>query len=147
MPTEAKPRSSTKAPSTKSKSTKINVPDEPREETITEPKSQTVNINSKPFAWDDFVINVRNESGAVYNQLLKVEHDFDGATLHIFPSQKFTKSILEKPANNQLLTKYLSGIALVIHDVNDHLAAEDQTISQISAIMVGVQEVIGEMQF
>ena len=147
MPTEAKPRSSTKAPSTKSKSTKINVPDEPREETITEPKSQTVNINSKPFAWDDFVINVRNESGAVYNQLLKVEHDFDGATLHIFPSQKFTKSILEKPANNQLLTKYLSGIALVIHDVNDHLAAEDQTISQISAIMGGVQEVKGEMPF
>lgn len=110
-------------------------------------QAKTIDIASQPFAWDDFVAKVRSESGAVYNQLLKVEHDFDGTTLHIFPSQKFTKSILEKPANNQLLAKHLAGIALVIHDLNDHLGTEDQTISQISAIMGGVQEVKGEMPF
>ena len=117
------------------------------EPVVEKPTPKKVDIDSKPFAWGDFLTAVRDESGAVYNQLQKVDHDFDGQTLHIFPSQKFTKSILEKPANNQILVKHLSGTALVIHDVDEHLRAEDGTISQISAIMGGVQEVKGEMPF
>lgn len=99
------------------------------------------------FDWEGFVEAVHQVNDAVYNQLRKVEYEYDGSTLHLFPDKKFTKSILDKPGNRQILGQYLSGAALVIHEPGERVLPEDGQISQISAIMGGVKEVKGEMPF
>lgn len=99
------------------------------------------------FDWEGFVGAVHQVNDAVYNQLRKVEYEYDGSTLHLYPDKKFTKSILDKPGNRQILAPYLSGAALIIHEPGERVLPEDGQISQISAIMGGVQEVKGDMPF
>lgn len=99
------------------------------------------------FNWDNLLSTIHDINTAIYNQLLKVEHNFDGSTLHIYPTLSFTKKILEKPGNHQILATQLPGIALVIHDIDESQTPEDSTISQISAIMGGVKEVKGDLPF
>lgn len=99
------------------------------------------------FDWESFVEAVHQVNDAVYNQLRKVEYEYDGSTLHLYPDKKFTKSILDKPGNRQILAPYLGGAALVIHEPGERQLPEDGQISQISAIMGGVQEVKGDMPF
>lgn len=99
------------------------------------------------FNWESFIENIKNANPAICNQLLKTDHLFDGQTLHIYPQHKFTKNILDKPGNTQLMGQFLGGIPLLIHEIDEQKPCEDGTISEISAIMGGVKEVKGEMPF
>lgn len=119
-----------------------------REETQQTTKEPISATSTADFTWESFLETVHNQSDILYNQLSKITHDFDGQTLHLYPQQKFSKTILEKPNNNQLLLRILpSGIALTIHDVGEATKPQDATISQISAIMGNVQEVNGDSPF
>lgn len=104
-------------------------------------------VDANNFNWENFLDDIHDTNSAIYNQLLKVKYEFDGTTLHLYPSQKFTKSILDKPSNTKILTDALNNIALKIHEIGDHSATEDPQISEISAIMGGVQEIKGDMPF
>jgi len=104
-------------------------------------------ISAEHFDWNGFLERIQDLNLAIYNQLTKVDYEFNGKTLHIYPHQKFTKTILEKPNNTKILTDNLNNIELVIHDVGAHKLPEDGTISQISAIMGDIQEVTGDLPF
>lgn len=110
-------------------------------------KAQKSAKTPQDFNWDTFIGQIQEANGAIYAQLLKTSYDFDGQTLHIYPQMKFTKNILEKPGNSQLLGQFLGGIALVVHDIDERKEPEDASLSGISAIMGGVQEVKDEMPF
>ena len=110
-------------------------------------KPQPKETSSANFSWEEFIEVIHEQSDAIYSQLQKVDHEFDGKTLHIFPSQKFAKNILERPGNNKILTAALPNIQLIIHNIEETTASEDATISQVSAIMGGVQEVKGDLPF
>ncbi len=99
------------------------------------------------FSWDDFVARVQEQNAAVSNQLEKVNYELTGDTLHLYPNHKFTKNILERPGNTQILVQQLGGYKLVIHELNEQKIPEDGQLSQISAIMGGVQEVKGDLPF
>lgn len=101
----------------------------------------------KPFAWDDFLETIRQDHDAIYLQLQKTEHEFDGQTLQIYPSNKFAERVLKKAENSRVLTETLNGIELIIHSVDDRAAPKDATISQISAIMGNVKEIDADMPF
>ncbi len=104
-------------------------------------------ISAEHFDWNGFLERIQDLNLAIYSQLAKVEYEFDGKALHIYPTQKFTKTILEKPNNTKILTDNLTNIELVIHEIGAHKTPEDSSISQISAIMGGVQEVNGDLPF
>ncbi len=99
------------------------------------------------FDWEAFLEAIRKEHLTVYQQLQKTDYEFSSDTLHLYPSQKFAKNVLERPANSKILAKHLGGVALVIHDIGDRQAPKDETISQISAIMGDVREIKGDMPF
>lgn len=103
--------------------------------------------NQSSFDWDNFIDSVHQMNDAVYNQLCKVDYEYSDNTLHLYPDKKFTKSILDKPGNRQIMGQYLGGAALVIHEPGERQNPEDAQISQISAIMGGIQEVKGDMPF
>lgn len=109
--------------------------------------AKTTGATSQNFDWDGFINSVHQVNDAIYNQLCKVEHEYDGSTLHLYPDKKFTKSILDKPGNRQIMAQYLGGAALLIHEPGERALPEDSQISQISAIMGGVQEVKGDLPF
>ena len=101
------------------------------------------------FNWQTFLDQVHQLNDAVFLQLQKVSHELQGDTLHLYPQQKFTATILERPNNRQLLSRALSGLSLVIHAPGAQPAptAEDPTLSQISAIMGNVQAVDEDAPF
>lgn len=101
------------------------------------------------FNWQTFLDQVHQLNDAVFLQLQKVSHELQGDTLHLYPQQKFTATILERPNNRQLLSRALSGLSLVIHapGAQPAPAAEDPTLSQISAIMGNVQAVDEDAPF
>ena len=101
------------------------------------------------FNWQTFLDQVHQLNDAVFLQLQKVSHKLQGDTLHLYPQQKFTATILERPNNRQLLSRALSGLSLVIHapGAQPTPAAEDPTLSQISAIMGNVQAVDEDAPF
>lgn len=101
----------------------------------------------KTFSWDDFLETIRQDHDAIYLQLQKTEHEFDGQTLQIYPSNKFAERVLKKAENSRVLTETLNGIELIIHSVDDRAAPKDATISQISAIMGNVKEIDADMPF
>lgn len=103
--------------------------------------------NQSSFDWDNFIDSVHQMNDAVYNQLCKVDYEYSDNTLHLYPDKKFTKSILDKPGNRQIMGQYLGGAALIIHEPGERQNPEDAQISQISAIMGGIQEVKGDMPF
>ena len=113
----------------------------------------TPNPNPAPttaaFNWQTFLDQVHQLNDAVFLQLQKVSHELQGDTLHLYPQQKFTATILERPNNRQLLSRALSGLSLVIHAPGAQPAptAEDPTLSQISAIMGNVQAVDEDAPF
>ena len=77
----------------------------------------------------------------------KLIYEVKNGALHLYPAQKFTKNILDKPGNRQLLAQVLPDLAIVIHDVDEPRPHEDPALSQISAIMGGVQEVKDDLPF
>lgn len=106
-----------------------------------EPKevSTASSAPSGNFDWDSFVASVREASAGVANQLQHTDYDFDGQTLHLYPSNKIIQKIFDKPENTKILADNLGSYKLTIHAPGDRLAG-DGTISQISAIMGGIQE-------
>lgn len=108
---------------------------------------QPKTANDGPFDWHNFLELVHSENQALYLQLQKAEHELTGDTLHLYPTQKFTAKILKKAENSQYIVSRLNGLGLVVHDFEDRHAAEDPSLSQISAIMGDVREVNGEMPF
>ena len=109
----------------------------------------TTAANPAAFNWQTFLDQVHQLNDAVFLQLQKVSHELQGDTLHLYPQQKFTATILERPNNRQLLSRALSGLSLVIHapGAQPAPAAEDPTLSQISAIMGNVQAVDEDAPF
>ncbi len=106
----------------------------------TQPAPEPSSAPSGDFDWSSFVTSVREASAGVANQLQHTDYDFDGQTLHLYPSNKIIQKIFDKPENTKILSERLGSAKLAIHAPGDRLAG-DGTISQISAIMGGVQEV------
>lgn len=111
----------------------------------TEPAAPPARLT--PFGWDTFLDHIHADSDGLYQQLQKTDHELSGDTLHLYPLNKFSKGILEKPAHQQLLTKHLGGIALELHDLGTKQPPKDETLSQISAIMGDIKEVTGDLPF
>lgn len=112
------------------------------------PESHSAPANpGETFDWNAFTAKVQEANGAVYSQLIKAGHEYLDGTLHLYPEKKFTKDILERPGNHQILNRALAGVALVIHQPGEGQAPEDNQISQISAIMGNVQDVGGDLPF
>lgn len=117
------------------------------EATVSEVKTNvalkaTQSAASNNFDWNNFITSVRTASTGIANQLQHTDYEFDGQVLHLYPSNKIIQKIFDKPENTKILTEHLGGgHGLTIHAPGDHLAAEDGALSQISAIMGGVQEV------
>ncbi len=112
------------------------------------PSTATPPVNpSGTFDWDTFIAAVHEVNGAVYQQLLKSEHEFSADTLHLYPNSTFTKKILSTPGNNRIIVEHLGGFGLMIHEVDEDLQPKDETLSQISAIMGNVREITTESPF
>lgn len=120
-------------------------PASPNPETNQSPSTNT--ISAKNFSWEDFIEAIHAQSSVLYNQLQKVTYNLEGGTLHLYPAQKFSKNILEKPNNRQLLTSVLSDLSLVVHEAGENPGVKDEKLSQISAIMGNIQEIKGDQPF
>lgn len=131
-----------------SAATPQNTPQTPKAAPNPDPAPTTA-ADPAAFNWQTFLDQVHQLNDAVFLQLQKVSHELQGGTLHLYPQQKFTATILERPNNRQLLSRALSGLSLVIHAPGAQPAptAEDPTLSQISAIMGNVQAVDEDAPF
>lgn len=131
-----------------SAATPQNTPKTPKAAPNPDPAPTTA-ADPAAFNWQTFLDQVHQLNDAVFLQLQKVSHALQGDTLHLYPQQKFTATILERPNNRQLLSRALSGLSLVIHAPGAQPAptAEDPTLSQISAIMGNVQAVDEDAPF
>lgn len=101
----------------------------------------------KSFSWEDLLAKVHDLNAAIHNQLQKVDYEVKNGALHLYPAQKFTKNILDKPGNRQLLAQVLPDTDIIIHEVDEPHPHEDPALSQISAIMGGIQEVKDDLPF
>lgn len=124
-----------------------NAPDNQSAPAKPSPKATPAPDNQTPFSWTEFLENIRQDHDAIYLQLQKTKHEFDGQTLRIYPSNKFAERVLKKADNSRIIAETLNGIELVIHSVDDRAAPKDATISQISAIMGNVKEIDADMPF
>ena len=75
---------------------------------------------------------------ALEAQLNKCKISDDGATIHIYPPKKIIKTILDRPANRDLLKSNFNK-EFIIHDPDDFEKSPE--ISKISDIMGNIQEV------
>ncbi len=124
----------------------------PAEKTLKTPKNTPETTPEAPqtgdFSWESFQSAIQDANSAVASQLAKTRFKVSGSCLHLYPQQKFTKNILEKPGNRDLLMSFLpSGFTLQIHDLGSEPASKDATLSQISDIMGNIQEVNGDLPF
>ncbi len=102
---------------------------------------------TEDFNWDTFLNNVHSESDGLFQQLQKVDYEIASDTLHLYPSNKFTLSVLKKPDHSRIILKHSSGLAIEVHDLGAKPAPKDETLSQISAIMGDIKEVKGDLPF
>lgn len=94
------------------------------------------------FNWETFVETVEAKNNAISAQLKKAEHKFDGSSLHIYPIKRIIKTIIERPNNRAIIIEALNGIKLEIHDVDERLNQnENSLVNKISDIMGGAEEV------
>ncbi len=112
------------------------------EETTTPPAN-----HDSDFQWAKFLDAVHQDHEGLFQQLKKTQYYFSDNTLHLYPTMKFTKKFLDRPNSKQNLLKYLDGASISIHELGETKPGEDPTISQISAIMGGVQEAGEEAPF
>ncbi len=158
-PKASEPAPKSKAPShpTSDKNTP-NPPENPSESKTASEKPQKSkatpapksNPENQPFDWNNFLEAIHQDHDAIYLQLQKTEHEFDGQALHIYPSNKFSERVLKKADNSRIMAETLNGPELIIHSIEDRpaaKAAKDPTISQISAIMGNVKEIDADMPF
>lgn len=91
------------------------------------------------FDWDTFASKVQSMNDAVYSQLTKTLHEFDGNTLHIYPERKIVKTILSRDNNKRILIDAGGGIKINIHDAGEtpNTAPKDDVLAKISDIMGG----------
>ncbi len=102
------------------------------------------------FDWQGFLNKVQDLNDAIYSQLLKCEHKFDGVNLELYPKRKIVKTILSRDNNRNILSQAAPGVKITIHEVGEQPGAEekDPTIDKISAIMGGrVQSDLGGNPF
>lgn len=89
------------------------------------------------FNLDNFLISL---TSPLAQQLKKCRLSFSDSTLHIYPAQKITHTILTRKNNSDLLRDNLpKGVSFVVHDLDD--LKKSPEVSKISDIMGQVQEV------
>ena len=100
-------------------------------------------VASQAFEWNAFLEKVKSLNDGIYGQLTKVEYEFDGTTLHIYPLKKIIKTILDRDTNKHVLID-ASGVKIQIHEVGDrpNSSSKSSTLTKISDIMGG--EVIND---
>ena len=109
-------------------------------EKIIEKPKNNIQKNNSNFNLNNFLENIKLTNSAIYLQLQKCKLSLDGTTLNIYPTQKITKTILNRKNNSDILKDHLpEGFELIIHDLED--LKSDPKISKISDIMGNVQEV------
>lgn len=108
-------------------------------------KNKTETIIKKPIIKEENKTEIKKEqiipqtlTPALKQQLDKCKITDDGETIHIYPPKKIIKTILERPANRDLLRNNFDK-PFTIHDPNDFENSPE--ISKISGIMGGAQEV------
>lgn len=112
------------------------------------PENTPKTAKNADFDWETFQSAVQNANSAIASQLSKVSFKILDNCLHLYPQQKFTKNILEKAGNRDLLASFLpTNFTLQIHSVGSEPTPKDATLSQISDIMGNVQEVNGDLPF
>ena len=91
------------------------------------------------FDWDTFAEKVQAMNDAVYSQLMKTMHEFDGVTLHLYPERKIVKTILSRDNNKRILIDASGGVKINIHEYGEKPsnAEKDEILSKISDIMGG----------
>ncbi len=102
------------------------------------------------FDWSTFAEKVQAMNDAVYSQLMKTMHEFDGVTLHLYPERKIVKTILSRDNNKRILIDASGGVKINIHEYGEKPsnAEKDEMLSKISDIMGGeVQNDGGENPF
>ena len=121
---------------------------QPKQQTQSNSATEDKSITPPPshdFDWQGYLDKVQSLSDAVYSQLLKTQHDFDGVTLHIYPTKRIVRTILTRENNKKILFNAISdNVKITIHEISDLPLTEkkDETISKISDIMGG--EVIND---
>ena len=102
-------------------------------------KDQPVAPSASRFDFDQFLIKVCELSEAVALQLTKVQHEYDGKTLHLYPQKKIVKSILSKDNNQKILISAAGETEILVHEVDEkpNEIQKDETLSKISDIMGG----------
>lgn len=122
--------------------------EDPQNPAPTPTKTPQKPANDQPFDWKDFLETIRQDHNAIFLQLQKTDHEFDGRTLQIYPSNKFSERVLKKDSNSRIIAEALpDGIELIVHSIDERTAPNDATISQISAIMGNVKEIDTDMPF
>ena len=97
------------------------------------------NQTNTRFDWDTFAEKVQAMNDAVYSQLMKTMHEFDGVTLHLYPERKIVKTILSRDNNKRILIDASGGVKINIHEYGEKPsnAEKDEILSKISDIMGG----------
>lgn len=97
------------------------------------------NQTNTQFDWDTFTEKVQAMNDAVYSQLMKTMHEFDGVTLHLYPERKIVKTILSRDNNKRILIDAGGGVKINIHEYGEKPsnAEKDEILSKISDIMGG----------
>ena len=100
-------------------------------------------VAPQAFEWNAFLENVKNLNDGIYGQLTKVEHEFDGTMLHIYPLKKIIKTILDRDTNKHVLID-AGGVKIQIHEADErpNSSSKSSTLTKISDIMGG--EVIND---
>lgn len=91
------------------------------------------------FNWNNFLDTVRSESSGAADQLQKCQHELEGDTLHIYPSNKFIAKTLASPAHSAAINSALNGLALEIHESPKPTTLSPE-LAQVAEIMGDVQE-------
>ena len=97
------------------------------------------NQTNAQFDWDTFAEKVQAMNDAVYSQLVKTMHEFDGTTLHLYPERKIVKTILSRDNNKRILIDASGGVKINIHEYGEKPSntKKDEMLSKISDIMGG----------
>ena len=97
------------------------------------------NQTNTQFDWDTFAEKVQAMNDAVYSQLMRTMHEFDGTTLHLYPERKIVKTILSRDNNKRILIDAGDGVKINIHEYGEKPsnAKKDEMLSKISDIMGG----------
>jgi len=141
-------RASGVAPESESRSRSRELSDEtptevaPREDAIekTSPAPAPAPVNAAPVS-DNFLEALQQIDAGIYQQITKATVKEDDATIHIYPKNKTNALILGK--HKEPLFQAGNGKKVEIHEPGElkDATANDPTLSKISDIMGGVEEV------